>query len=223
MTLPATPLPTLKQLCHATATHVFTGTRWLRSDDTQAIRVYLRGSVALTAAVDLVKKTSGNATPTVWAPDYFCNSALEQVRRLPATVQFYPVRHNLAPDWPILEKLVATAQGPNIFVLVHYFGFPNDTDAAKAFCDRHKMTLLEDAAHVLLPSTTIGKGAMTVFSLRKLLAAPDGAILVTTRTMSSHLSETHTNLQTRRILSWIGSRIAQQILIWLRIPWHQFA
>ena len=77
------------------------------------------------------------------------------------------------------------ARGSNVFVLVHYVCFPNAAAEARLFCDRHGMVLLEDAAHVLLPSAGIGSGELLVFSLRKLLAVPSGGILVISRDLAT--------------------------------------
>jgi hypothetical protein len=105
---------------------------------------------------------------------------------------------------------------------VHYFGFPNATEAAKTFCGQRKMVLLEDAAHVLVPGPAIGQGDLLVFSPRKLLAIPLGGVLVASGAWARHLVNVS---RVRRVktytIRWLGKRLAQKALLQLHIPWHR--
>jgi dTDP-4-amino-4,6-dideoxygalactose transaminase len=176
----------------------------------------------LAAGIEAVRRATEETSITIWFPDYFCNEALDLVRCLPVAVKFYPIREDLTPDWPVLEECAASQPGAHVLVLVHYFGFPNAMNEAKAFCGQHSMVLLEDAAHVLIPGAEIGQGDLLIFSPRKLLAVPSGGILVASGDWARHLVDVS---RVRRVkaytIRWLGRRLAQKALLHLHIPWHR--
>lgn len=115
----------------------------------------------------------------VWLPDYFCNSTLTPLRAMGAELVFYPVNAKLEPDMAACRQL-ALATPPGVFILVHYFGLASKAaPAAREFCVRRAAWLVEDAAHALRPCPGIGQqGDFVLYSPHKLLAIPDGAVLV---------------------------------------------
>ena len=95
---------------------------------------------------------------------------------------FYPVTENLNPDWRLLHALVLLNGKPDVFILVHYFGFPGEIRNAFQFCQQVGAVLLEDGAHVLTPIGGIGKFSWaSVFSPYKLLPVPKLGVLVTSK------------------------------------------
>lgn len=135
-----------------------------------------RASWGLRALVEACAGST-NAAPSVWVPDFFCNQA-NVLLKDHARIMFYPVAENLAPDWERCAHL-GTTLPPDIFVLVHYFGRPSPSDAARAFCDRYGAVLVEDAAHVFAPGPGIGQaGDAVIWSFYKHFPAPDGGLLV---------------------------------------------
>ena len=115
---------------------------------------------------------------TVWIPDFFCNSSLTALRATGAGLVFYPLTDKLAPDISACRAL-ANEGAPDIFLLVHYFGQPSDAGATIDFCSRSGTWLIEDAAHVLRPTSSIGThGDFVVYSPHKHLPIPEGAVLV---------------------------------------------
>jgi dTDP-4-amino-4,6-dideoxygalactose transaminase len=180
--------------------------------------MYRRGSHALAAGIAAVKKATGASQVTIWLPAYFCNEALDPVRLLPAILKFYPIREDLTPDWAVLEALVVRAQCPAVFVLVHYFGFPNAPKEARAFCDRHGMVLLEDAAHMLMPTAGVGSGDLMIFSPRKLLAVPSGGVLVASAELEASLDTPAGDDARWETISWIVRRFTRGVLGGLNIP-----
>jgi len=151
---------------------------WVGASDQSAM--LSRASWAIRAIVDGHAETSGKA-PRLWIPDYFCDSALTFVRETPTPIVLYPVCEDLEPDWTICERMAVDAP-PNLFLQVHYFGWPRDLSRARAFCNRHGAALIEDAAHALAPGPGIGSiGDYTIWSLYKHLPLPDGALLVARR------------------------------------------
>jgi len=145
---------------------------WLRGGD-QALW-FSQSAWSLAALAETFAEILGE--PAVIAvPEYICHAALTLLARR-ARLVFYPVSaETLAPDW----EGCATLARFDLFLLVHYFGTPNDAATATEFCaDRHAV-LMEDSTHVLRPLPGVGEaGAVTLYSPHKLLAAPDGAILV---------------------------------------------
>ncbi len=114
----------------------------------------------------------------IWLPGYFCNQSTAALRRTASRIGFYPVCPDLSPDWPACDRLAGSGR-PDMFVLVHYFGQPNDLEGARRFCSATGALLIEDAAHVLKPEGGIGGAGDAVFySPYKLLAVPDGGLLL---------------------------------------------
>lgn len=123
-------------------------------------------------------KYTSNKNVVVWVPDFFCNASLAPLRELGVSLVFYPVTEKMQPDKDTCMQM-AEANEPDIFILVHYFGQPNETVFAKEFCIKHHAWLIEDAAHVLRPEKGIGvSGDFVLYSPHKHLPIPDGAVLV---------------------------------------------
>lgn len=222
MTIPAAPLPVLGNLLKGWGAPPFRTERWMGDCQGKVVRVLRWGRAALAAGVEAARTAAAAPRAVLWLPDYFCNEALDPTRRFPVTLEFYPIREDLAPDWEALEKRAPHKPGPHIFLLVHYFGFPNAVTQARAFCDRHGMTFFEDAAHVLLPGSGVGQGELVLFSPRKLLAAPSGGLLVLRKDWAGHLEPPSGDAPIGGSLCWLVRRSAQRLMLGLRIPWHRF-
>jgi lipid II:glycine glycyltransferase (peptidoglycan interpeptide bridge formation enzyme) len=117
-------------------------------------------------------------SPAIWIPDYFCNQSLQFLRDANYPLHFYPITEQLIPDWELCRAKALTHK-PDIFIVVHYFGYPSDGRQARQFCNEQACILVEDAAHVLIPHHDIGSnGEFIFYSPHKLLAIPDGALLI---------------------------------------------
>jgi len=165
-------------------------------------------------------KYTNAASITLWVPGYFCNSALISSRRLPVNIKFYRNCASLSPDWDALENAVKGESNPQILILVHYFGFPNATTEAKRFCESHGIILFEDSAHVLCPNPHVGKADIQLFSPHKMLALPDGAILVASQDVINLTRGTQCGSRKRDNLNWITKRMIQKGLKKIHFPWH---
>ncbi len=131
-------------------------------------------------------KISLGKTINVWVPDFFCNASLAPMRQLGVNLIFYPVTSSMTPDRECCSRL-AVASVPDIFILVHYFGEPNNASFVKSFCIENGAWLVEDAAHVLKPENGIGThGDFIIYSPHKHLAIPDGGVLVIRNTGPSN-------------------------------------
>jgi dTDP-4-amino-4,6-dideoxygalactose transaminase len=119
-----------------------------------------------------------------------------------------------------MENLLKTEGVPDIFILVHYFGFPNQIDKAEDFCKRHNIALVEDAAHMIFaPSFYMPKNNFTIYSLRKLLPVPEGGLLVTPKKEERH--NTIEGIFDDNIFfctKWIMRSLLKILIVNLRIP-----
>ena len=114
----------------------------------------------------------------IWIPDYFCNAALEPLRRTGSKLHFYRIN----PDFSMKSKEMDDLddnQKPDIFLLVHYFGIRNACPKSLNFSKSCGALLVEDAAHALRPMPGIGDlGDCVLYSPHKHIPIPDGAALV---------------------------------------------
>jgi hypothetical protein len=140
--------------------------------------LFSRSSVSMYMIVKWWIKYTNKKKPIIWIPDYFCNASLQLLRESNFKLHFYPITNGLLPNWESCRDQALTIK-PDIFFLVHYFGYPSDGKNARKFCDEYNCILVEDAAHVLIPQQDIGLyGEFVFYSPHKLLAIPDGAVLI---------------------------------------------
>ncbi|HEY7652070.1 MAG TPA: DegT/DnrJ/EryC1/StrS family aminotransferase [Methylomirabilota bacterium] len=116
----------------------------------------------------------------VLMPAYICRVAVEPVIALGAEVEFYGIARDGRPD---LDDIESRAQArTRALVLVHYFGFPQQSEGLRALCARRGISLVEDCAHVLRSEGAgleMGRiGDIAVYSWAKFLPVPDGGELV---------------------------------------------
>ncbi len=154
----------------------------------------------------------GIRPPIMWFPDYFCNSATRGLRDIGAEVRHYPITSALEPNWPAIEDMLKDQRAPDAFLLVHYFGKAADATRAAAFCQKTGALFIEDAAHALIAHGDIGcHGDAVFYCLHKVLAAPDGAILVHRHPRLT--ASTFEQQQRGDVPStWLAKRIVQRLL-----------
>ena len=150
---------------------------WLLSDS-EVPFWFSRSAFAMLTIARWYEAYTDKKSPTIWIPDYFCNQSLRALREANYPLYFYPITRQLIPDWKSCHAKALTNK-PDIFILVHYFGYPSDGKQARQFCNEQGCILVEDAAHVLIPYHDIGShGEFVFYSLHKLLAIPDSALLI---------------------------------------------
>ena len=220
MTIPATALPSPGDLLDSLGTKgPTTGEPW-RPGPGFLATLYARGMWAMAEGIRAALAARGKAGGTVWFPGYFCNEALGPLRAGGVGLRFYPldIKKTLAPDWEALDTMAAAHGAPDVLVLVHYFGIPNDISGARAFCDTHGALLMEDAAHVLAPAAGIGLSELNIYSPRKLLAVPEGGVLIRRDGLPAPVAP-----QAGRhggFARWVLKRLIQRCMRAARIPWH---
>ena len=124
-----------------------------------------------------ILKNSDNQVK-VWVPSYFCNESLVAIRSLPIKLYFYPLLPSGKPD-PIECNKMLDNCNPDIILFVHYFGEEVFSEELSDLAKKNDAWLVEDAVHCLKPCRGIGnQGDFVLYSPHKLLAIPDGGLLV---------------------------------------------
>ena len=110
-------------------------------------------------------------------PAYCCKSVLAPFKKLNIEINFYDVGRHLEP---IIDK--NSLKKGDLFLLIHYFGIPQDIHLIKQLCEKFGLILIEDCAHTLPDPQSLcpmgSTGVFSIYSLRKQLPVPDGGILV---------------------------------------------
>ncbi|MDF1683524.1 MAG: GNAT family N-acetyltransferase [Legionellaceae bacterium] len=188
---------------------------------------FSRSAWSMAVVARWYQRITGQSAVTLWVPDLYCNESLSLLRKLDVKLVFYPVDEC---GYPEINNFPAITQqnGPDLFMMVHYFGEPVPCDELVKFCIEHKAWLLEDAAHVLQPIAGVGEAGDCVFySPHKHLAIPDGAMLVVRKDGPSGLARQKDSLKVLRELvddtlrdkrrfvratsMWLGKRVLQRL------------
>jgi hypothetical protein len=220
MVINFTPSPQISTIVRSIFSKSSSGDSWKRGGDSVSATFYSRGMWALHEGVIQILASKKKNTGVVWLPDYYCNDTLTPLRTQEITLRFYPVLRNLTPDWNSIEDQIKLNGIADIFILVHYFGFPSPTQKAIGFCYNNGMILIEDGAHVLIPSEGIGDKNMIIYSPRKLLSIPEIGILLSSKSLSKEQQNKKLNLGFLFIFKWLLKRIVQKLLKILNINWH---
>lgn len=108
-----------------------------------------------------------------WLPSYLCDSLVRPLKAAAASFQFYPVDYHLhIPSLNWLEDI----QPGDLVVFIAYFGFPLQQGLAQAARERGAWAL-EDDSQALLSAHHDPQAHFRLYSLRKFIGVPDGAIL----------------------------------------------
>lgn len=161
---------------------------FLRSPGDNVLSVLDAGrAIELTAgrfAIALALEAMGlGRRDKVLIPAYHCTSMLEPLALTSSAPVFYRIRPDLSVD---LEDAAAKVDADTrAMMVVHYFGFPQDMEAIRRFCDDKGLYLLEDCAHSFfgtLNGRPLGSfGDYAIASPRKFFPIPDGGCLISNR------------------------------------------
>ena len=145
--------------------------------DQKYISYYAYARAALLDGIFALGLKSGDE---VLIPEYICNAAVAPFHRAGIKIIFYEVKSNLAPDWEDVSRRLTDRT--RALLIVNYFGFPNDLDGARYFCDQNHLFLIEDNAHGFLSAQgerPLGSwGDISVFAFHKMIHIPGGAALL---------------------------------------------
>jgi len=138
------------------------------------LRYYSLARYALLDALRIIKVRAGEK---ILVPRFICRDVLAPIHMLGAIPLFYEVHKDLSPvGFP-------TSQGVKAVLAVHYFGFPQNLDPFREYCQKSGAVLIEDNAHGLLSRNADGKllgtlGDFGICSMRKTLVMPNGGMLL---------------------------------------------
>lgn len=158
------------------------------------------------------KATARNpGMPVCYLPSHFCNQSLFSLRNSGAKLIFYRILSSFCPDWKNVYEL-SKKNKPDLFVLVHYFGRPNDHTGALEFIKHVGCTLLEDCAHVLIPDNDIKSHSIRLYSPHKLLPLPPIALLTYAEGALARPVETFKTGWRKEDSVWWGKRFIQALM-----------
>ncbi|KAF0225671.1 MAG: hypothetical protein FD176_357 [Rhodospirillaceae bacterium] len=168
---------------------------WRRAGDQSLVLARSCWSLALLAGML-------GPRPKIALPSWFCNASLLPLRAMGADLVFVPVDENGWADWDSLSQA-------DMVVAVHTFGRPVPLESACAACARTGAILVEDAAHALAPAPGIGEtGDYVLYSPHKVLAQPDGAVIIArNRPLPSGGGQSSDG-----VTRWLGRRLLQWAL-----------
>jgi perosamine synthetase len=161
---------------------------------------YRRWTSSGRAAIALALTDAGLAPgSSVLIPAYNCPSMIEPLVLLGLRPVFYDVDQSLAFRVADLESRLDGSV--KAMMLTHYFGVPQDALAARAFCDRHGLILIEDCAHAFFgPVGQVGDYA--TFSLPKFFPVLEGGMLASARRDLSALKVSHPGIALELKAAW---------------------
>lgn len=142
-----------------------------------------------------------DAESAILIPAYHCGSMVEPALWLNTEILLYHLEPNLSPNQHHLEKLIGNSTKPvRALLLPHYFGFPQNIDHWRAFCDANNIKLIEDCAHAFFGTTSQGKtlgtiGNYSVASVKKFFSSPDGGVLIGENLPSTSLPTIKPNIK----------------------------
>jgi hypothetical protein len=161
-------------------------TYWCNNDD--SFQWFSRSAWSIYYIILIKKILTNKDTIIIWLPDYFCNETLNYARTLKGVnFYFYRINADMSPNFDDFFKNDILNK-PDILLFVQYFGNHYDAKILVNFCKIHKIWIIEDAAHALIPNKHIGEyGDFVLFSPHKLLPIPDGSIMVLKKNGPSNL------------------------------------
>lgn len=152
---------------------------------------YSHGREAIVAGIGSLPSSSKK---TILVPASLCVDALHAIIQAGYNVRYYALDDQLGLDLGLVEAEMSD----DVFAIytVHYYGFWQSLSALRAYCDAHKVYLVEDCAHCFWEpgpensSNVPGiKGDIRIFSLWKFFPLPDGGLLeVASASASRHAS-----------------------------------
>jgi perosamine synthetase len=147
--------------------------------------LYPYARVALLEGLRLLGIGAGD---NVLVPSFICSAAIAPFNALGVEVRYYEVDDELQPRFD--TALRALNSRTKAFLGVHYFGFPQDIEAIRGFCNSHELYYVEDNSHGFLSAhrhSPLGTfGDIAILSQRKTLALPHGGALVVNASSLSH-------------------------------------
>ena len=144
------------------------------------VRYVTRGNIAIALALT---HAGIGAADQVLLPAYHCISMVEPVVWRGAEPVFYRINSDTSPDFDDIAQ--ALTPRSRALMVPHYFGFAQDMQRIRAFCDQHGLLLIEDCAHAffgLHAGRPLGYfGDYAIASVWKFFPVCEGGCLVSSR------------------------------------------
>jgi len=221
-TIHSAPIPSLKSLILGVFAKTSKADSWLSKSPLEySVQSYSRGAWALDGGISQLLKHRNKNNGLVFVPDYLCDEALTPLRMKNRKLYFYPVRQDLSPDWDKLEIICDNNELPDVFVLVHYFGFTNCLSKAEEFCKIYGIELIEDCAHLLIPTNNYGQNTAIFSPWKHLPLANTGLLRISNSKLTSSPIVQY-SWSKIPILKWLTLRMLQRIMLMVGFSWHRF-
>jgi len=148
--------------------------------DAGHLRLVTSGRIAIGLALRAMGIGPGD---TVLMPAYHSLSMIPPVLWRGAEARFYRVTPDARAD--LLDAGTKLDASVKAIVVTHYFGFPQDLVRIRAWCDAHRIALLEDCAHCFFGAHAgrpVGSyGDYAIASSMKFFPSYEGGVLVSSR------------------------------------------
>jgi len=161
----------------------FSGERAARTRGVLSIphrRYTTSGRAAIALALRMLAVGPGDK---VLVPTYHCPTMIAPVAQAGAQPMFYPIMASGGPDLDWLQS--APLAGVRAMLATHYFGIPQSMSRLRAYCDAHRIALIEDCAHAFFGTSDgvpVGSwGDLAIASLPKFFPVPEGGLILSTK------------------------------------------
>jgi perosamine synthetase len=115
----------------------------------------------------------------VLLPALHCTSMVEPVVWLQAKPVFYRIHAGTGVDLEDVRRRLTSRT--RVFLITHFFGFPQESRRLRDFCDEHRLVLMEDCAHAFFgefAGRPVGAyGDYAIASAMKFFPIYDGGVL----------------------------------------------
>ena len=139
-------------------------------------RSFTSGTAALAGAL-----LAGGVGPgdSVLVPGFNCPSMIEPIVGCGSESIIFGVGRDLSLDLDDAKARIVPST--RAILAPHYFGFAQDMEGLRTFCDTHDLLLIEDCAHRFFASNGHGpanaSGDYTIYSVRKFFSGGEGGLL----------------------------------------------
>ena len=200
---------------------LITGSTWKNAPE-DSIIFFSRGQWAIKALASLLAKKKGRNAGIIFIPEYFCEISLTPLKGSDFSIYFYRIRDTFEPDIEHVLSLIERHGIPDIFLYVHYFGFPSNIQNVKKLCENKQIIMVEDAAHSMVPVPGIGdNGHPTIYTPWKFLNLPEGALLVLPERFQSEDFIFKQGEEFSYPLKWIVKQTIISFCYWTGFPLHK--
>ena len=145
--------------------------------DARHRRYTTSGRAAIALALRVLEIKPGDK---LLVPTYHCPTMIAPVVHIGAQPMFYPITASGGADLEWLQR--ADLVGARALLATHYFGIPQPMSGARAFCNAHRIALIEDCAHAFFGAcdgVSVGSwGDFAIASLTKFFPVTEGGVIV---------------------------------------------